>query len=119
MPGYQFKLNCRWSELPERSLLITGGWSGHTTVREVVKVDTLRECAVSSQPLMHTAKWAHAAVYHSQYLYLLGGFNDIELSECERYVCAESRWEKLAALPVACYAMSAVSMLLVAMMEKT
>jgi hypothetical protein len=66
-----------------------------------VKVDTLRECAVSSQPPMHTARFSHAAVYHSQYLYAIGGFGPSRcLSECERYSCAESRWEVLPALPV-------------------
>jgi hypothetical protein len=86
---YQFKGNCRWSELPGGSLLITGGGD-----RDILKIDTLREYAASSQPPMHTARSHHAAVYHSQYLYVLG------YSECERYVCAESRWEVLAALPV-------------------
>jgi hypothetical protein len=39
IPGYQFKIDCRWSELPGGSLLITGG----PAAREVVKIDTLRE----------------------------------------------------------------------------
>jgi hypothetical protein len=64
-------------------------------VRVVVKIDTLREYAASSQPPMNTTRRHHTAVYHSQHVYVLGR------SECERYVCAESRWEVLAALPVA------------------
>jgi hypothetical protein len=104
--GYQFNVYCQLSELPGGSLLITGGHLD--AVREVVKIDTLRECAVSSQPPMHTARYSHAAVYHSQYLYVLGGYNGRDLSECERYVCAESRWEELPDLPIACRAMSAV-----------
>jgi hypothetical protein len=107
IPGYEMKADCRWSELPGGSLLITGG---NPDVREVVKIDTMRECAVSSQPPMHTARLGHAAVYHSQYLYVLGGYCGGFLSECERYVCAESRWEVLPALPVAGYAMSAVEL---------
>jgi hypothetical protein len=48
-------------------------------------------------------------VYHSQYLYVVGGHSGYNLlSECERYVCAESQWEVRAALPVACEALSAV-----------
>jgi hypothetical protein len=50
----------------------------------------------------------HAAVYHSQYLYVLGGYNGWGLRECERYACAESQWEVLPPLPVACFAMSVV-----------
>jgi hypothetical protein len=94
--------------LPGQSLLITGGVEDNTTAREVVKIDALRECAVSLQPAMLTARHSHAAVYHSQNLYVLAGYNVFDLRECERYVCAESRWEVLPALPVACAAMSAV-----------
>jgi hypothetical protein len=95
------------SELPGGCLLITGGVVYDYEEEEVdvakdaVMIDTLREGAVSSQPPMHTARQDHAAVYHSQYLYVLGGSCWGCLDECERYVCRESRWEKLPALPVA------------------
>jgi hypothetical protein len=104
-PAYKFRFDCGCSELPGGNLLITGG---HPIVSEVVRIDTLRECAVSSQPPMHTSRWGHAAVYHSQYLYALGGWKDKYLSECERFCCVESRWEVLPALPVAYWRMSAV-----------
>jgi hypothetical protein len=108
LPSYNFKIACRVSELPGGSLLITGGTRRSISEREVEKIDTLRECAVSYQAPMHTARCEHAAVYHTQYLYVLGGYCDRYLSECERYVCAESRWEVLPAMPVACCSMSAV-----------
>jgi hypothetical protein len=98
VPHYLFKACCRWSEMPGGSLLITGGGFG---VRDVVRLDVWT-FAVSPQPPMHTARYSHAAVYHSQYVYVLG------YSECERYSCAESQWEVLPALPVAGDAMSAV-----------
>jgi hypothetical protein len=99
--AYNFKADCRWSELPGGSLLITGG----DVSSEVVKIDTHREYAASSQPLMHTARHSHAAVYHSQYLYVLGGW---DLRECERYSCAKSRWEVLPTMTVGGAFMSAV-----------
>jgi hypothetical protein len=103
---YRFNEYCCWSELPGGTLFITGG---HSSVRDVVRIDTLREWAVSSQPPMHTGKQGHAAVYYSQYLYVLGGYRrDSYLSECERYSCAESRWEVLPDLPIAGWGMSAV-----------
>jgi hypothetical protein len=80
--------------VPGGSLLITGG---RGPVRDAVKIDTLREYAASSRPLMHAARCDHAAVYHSQYVYVLRGW---WRRECERYVCAESRWEVLPSLPV-------------------
>jgi hypothetical protein len=95
-------------ELPGGSLLITGSLAvDDITARDVEKIDTLRDLVVSSLPPMHNARWSHASAFHSQNLYVLGGWNAKELSECERYVCAESRWEVLPDLPVACSAMSA------------
>jgi hypothetical protein len=101
IPGYEFKIDFRWSELPGGSLLITGGFEGYiSALSEVLKIDTLRDWAVSSLPPMTAARSCHAAVYHSQFLYVLGGvIFGRYLSECERYVCAESRWEVLPALP--------------------
>jgi hypothetical protein len=110
MPHYQFRIACCWSELPGGSLLITGGGYSERAVRDVVRVD-VGTFAVLPQPPMHTARSHHAAVYHSQYVYVLGGYDSNGvLKECERYVCAESRWEVLAALPVACCDMSAVEL---------
>jgi hypothetical protein len=108
IPSYTFKKNCCWSELPGWSLFITGG--GESVTREVVKIDT-RTLTVSEQPPMFTARRAHAAVYYAQYLYVLGGYTgSTYLSECERFVCAESRWEALPPLPTACCSMSGVVM---------
>jgi hypothetical protein len=108
IPSYTFKKNCCWSELPGWSLFITGG--GDPVTSEVVKIDT-RTWTVSEQPPMFTARRAHAAVYHAQYLYVLGGYTGSSiLSECERFVCAESRWEALPPLPTACCSMSGVVM---------
>jgi hypothetical protein len=90
VPDYQFKFYCSWSELPGGSLIITGG--GEPAVRDVVRLD-VGTFVVSSQPPMHTARFHHAAVYHAQYVYVLAGYR---LSKCEKYVCAESRWEVLA-----------------------
>jgi hypothetical protein len=107
IPGYEFRNRCRLSEMPGGSLLVTGG----DTAGEVDRIDTLREHAVFAVPPMLTARQCHTAVYHSQYVYVLGGYNQTNvdcLSECERYVCTEGQWEELPALPVAGYAMSAV-----------
>jgi hypothetical protein len=93
--------------LPGGSLLITGG-GGFGGVRDVVMLD-VGTFEVSKQRPMCTPRNSHAAVYHSQYVYVLGGW-DVRscLSSCERYSCAESRWEVLPALPVAGAFMSGV-----------
>jgi hypothetical protein len=92
--------------VPGGSLLITGG--GYPAVREVVRIDTRREFAVADCAPMLTPRQSHAAVYHTPHLYILGGSNDSALSECERYVCAENRWEALPPLPTACCGTSGV-----------
>jgi hypothetical protein len=102
VPSHEFKCGCYWSEVPGGSLLITGG--GYPdAVREVVRIDTRREFAVFHCAPMLTPRMGHAAVYHTPHLYILGGWSNFkELSECERYVCAENRWEALPHLPRAC-----------------
>jgi hypothetical protein len=95
VPSYTFKYGCSWSEVPGGNLLIT-------LEREVVRIDTRREFAVVHCPPMLTPRAHHAAVYHTPHLYILGGFDCRWLSECERYVYAETRWEALPPLPRAC-----------------
>jgi hypothetical protein len=57
---------------------------------------------------MLTPRKAHAAVYHTPHLYILGGWNGRCLGERERYECAENRWEVLPLLPRACHSTSGV-----------
>jgi hypothetical protein len=102
-----FKSDCCWSEVPGGSLLITGGGYPRA-VGEVVRIDTRREFAAVHCLSMLTPRGCHAAVYHTPHLYLLGGLNGRCLSECERYVCADNRWEVLPPLPRACYNTSGV-----------
>jgi hypothetical protein len=110
VPSYQFQLGCYWSVMPGGSLLVTGGnllitGRGSPTV---VKIDIRREFAVAHQPPMLTPRAYHAAAYHTPHLYVLGGSNDRCLSECERYVCEDNRWEPLLLLPNACFNLSGV-----------
>jgi hypothetical protein len=108
VPSYTFKRGRCWSEVPGGSLLITGG-DNQVAVREVVRIDTRREFAVTHCPPMLTPRSWHAAVYHTPHLYILGGWSDnTELSECERYACAENQWEALPPLPRACNSTSGV-----------
>jgi hypothetical protein len=101
VPSYTFKQGCHWSEVPGGSLLITGGF-GWTVTREVVRIDVVT-FEVSSQTPMLTPRGHHAAVHHTQHLYVLGGYDGSRsLSECERYVYAHNRWEALPPLPKAC-----------------
>jgi hypothetical protein len=107
VPSHTFKYDCCLSEVPGGSLLITGG--DIPTVREVVRIDTRREFAVSHCAPMLSSRREHAAVYHSQHLYVLGGRSGNRISrKCERYVFVENRWKALPPLPRACRSMSGV-----------
>jgi hypothetical protein len=107
VPSYRFRESCCWCDLPGGCLIISGG--GFPAGREVEKIDTLREFAVCHQPPMLSPRRAHGCVYHSQLLYVLGGYSgSVNSRDCERYICAESRWEALPPLPRAASFMSAV-----------
>jgi hypothetical protein len=106
VPSYRFKFFCGLSEVPGGILLITGGRD--PPVREVVRIDTRREFAVAHCSPMLTPRMGHAAVYHTPHLYVLGGGEGQSEGMCERYVCAENRWETLPPLPRACSCMSGV-----------
>jgi hypothetical protein len=109
VPAFTFsgRIRCCWSELLGGRLLITGGGCPETNL--VVKIETLREFAASQQPPMLTPRGFQACVYHAQFLYVLGGNSSQGwLSECERFVCAESRWEALPPLPSAACNISGV-----------
>jgi hypothetical protein len=88
--------------VPGEYLLITGGGKP-AAISEVERIDTRREFAVVHYSPMLSSRRSHAALYHTPHLYILGGGNGSSwLRECERYVCAENRWEALPPLPRAC-----------------
>jgi hypothetical protein len=96
IPSFRFLTASCWSELPGGVLLFTGGDQS----REAVSIGTLKEFAVVRRRPMLTERREHGTVYYAAHLYALGGAGPKE--ECERYVCAEDRWEPLLPLPVAC-----------------
>jgi hypothetical protein len=104
-----FDPDCVLTEVPGIGLVSTGG-GGLSITKKVQKIDTLREFAVSRQAPMSTARECHAAVYHARFLYVLGGrsLNSRAMIGCERYVCAENRWQPLSPLPRPCSVMRTV-----------
>jgi hypothetical protein len=54
--------------------------------------------------MISSRKW-HAAAYHAQHVYALGGYQE---EGCEKYVIPEMRWEGLPPLPAACMTSSVV-----------
>lgn len=76
-------------------------------MNHVAKIDTLREFATTTQPPMLTPRKCHSSVYHAERIYVLGGLTGAmkktdptrTTSKCERFICAENRWEALPCLP--------------------
>jgi hypothetical protein len=66
--------------------------------------------AVTYKKPMLYGRGHHAVVYHSHYVYVLGGLTKRrEIGKvCERYLRAEDRWEALPEMPSACQLVSAV-----------
>jgi hypothetical protein len=88
LPPYSFLASSNFSELLSGNLFVTGG---SPAVKDVVRIDTLREFAVLQQPPMLTARYYHAVVLHAKHLYVLGGYTgSVYLNDCERFVWAES-----------------------------
>jgi hypothetical protein len=119
IPSHKFALGCTLTELPGGSLFITGGdptaslpFTGENPgVNDVARIDALREYAVSHLLPMQTARYFHCAVYHSQHLYVVGGYAfSTTLQDCERYSFADKRWTCLPPLPRGCFWMNGVVM---------
>jgi hypothetical protein len=86
----RFCIECIWTELPDGTLLVTG----LDRQRTVCIVDTVREYAVTTKAPMIHARSLHTSVYYDQHVYVIGCAKD-----CERYACAEDRWEVFGELP--------------------
>jgi hypothetical protein len=94
------------TEVHGGNLIITGGIGRYNNW--VTMIDTRREFAVSYCSPMVSKRAGHDAVYHDQHLYVIGGCKGKVLKKCERYVCAENRWEALPSLSKACVYTSGV-----------
>jgi hypothetical protein len=90
-----------WTELPDGSLLTTGGAYGKVFSIEVPSF------AVTRRASMHFNRTTHASVYHDRYVYAVGGNSSdkeptVYLRECERYLTSEDRWEDIPPIPEFC-----------------
>lgn len=106
---FQFAFGCILAEGPGKSIHITGGTDlMRTSSNAFARIDTTREFSVVRGPPMITARIMHCAIYHREFLYVLGGFNLCDLNVCERYAFGEQRWSALESLPQFCSNMSAI-----------
>jgi hypothetical protein len=90
-----------WTELPDRSLLITGGAYG-----QVLSIQAPRFVVTRRAP-MHFNRTTHASVYYDRYVYAVGGNSSdelptVNLNDCERYLVSEDRWEDIPPIPEFC-----------------
>lgn len=96
------------SLLPGELLFIVGGnFPGDDKARTI---NVFRDLSMTFNAPMLTSRRRPCAVFHAGYVYVLGGLVSYVqvLHDCERYVCAEDRWEALPPLPTACYSSSGV-----------
>jgi len=63
---------------------------------------------VTQKTPMINGRGGHGSVYHSSYLYVIGGYNGGAMRECERLLVSEDRWEAFQPLPKGSFGLSAV-----------
>jgi hypothetical protein len=94
---HTFKFRSSLCESPEGTLFITGGGSP-TVTSEVVCIDPTTN-VVTTKPPMKTARRSHGSVLYGGFLYVIGGRNDANLAECERYDTLHNHWQPIPPLP--------------------
>lgn len=102
--NFTFKIGCCWTELPNRSLVVTGGGLFELN-RETVRIVPNKEYAVTLLPSMLSVRSCHSSVYHSGHIYAIGG---LLFRQCERFVIDEDRWENLPSLLNASISLSVI-----------
>lgn len=84
-----------------KNLIIwTGGGVGAS--RKAVQLDTDRECAAIKLTSMVSGRSFHAAIRHTDYIYVIGGLNNRPLQNCERLNLTYMTWEEISPLPLQC-----------------
>jgi hypothetical protein len=92
-------------ESPDGNLFFTGG--GYGASSKVVCIDPITN-AVTPKPPMMTARYGHGSVFDGGFLYVIGGYNDTRLAECERYDTLHNHWQPIPPLPHASNAHTAI-----------
>mmetsp|Transcript_12935 Transcript_12935/g.24022 ORF Transcript_12935/g.24022 Transcript_12935/m.24022 type:complete len:274 (-) Transcript_12935:29-850(-) len=111
-----FKEGCSWCEVPGGFLYLTGGFDT-VFLDHVISLGAEREFSVTLRPHLLTKRQDHGSVYHSGFLYIIGGnaenpegTESINLSECERYSILEGAWEAIPPLLKATCYMSVITL---------
>mmetsp|Transcript_18880 Transcript_18880/g.34175 ORF Transcript_18880/g.34175 Transcript_18880/m.34175 type:complete len:310 (-) Transcript_18880:520-1449(-) len=110
LAGYLFKDGLAWCEGPEGVIYISGGSDSSylPPYPNLDCIDTMRDFAVTPKPDMLHARYSHRIAYHIGFIYAIGGWNESEMSECERFNLSENRWESVESLPQRCYSFSMI-----------
>lgn len=99
--SFKFRYYCSICEIPNGSVMVTGGGNSHSpwsTVADVLSINT-KTLKVSGKPSMITNRYGHSSIYSRDYLYVIGGCNDNKLHKCERFHISKNRWEGLPDCP--------------------
>mmetsp|Transcript_642 Transcript_642/g.1155 ORF Transcript_642/g.1155 Transcript_642/m.1155 type:complete len:285 (-) Transcript_642:87-941(-) len=106
----EFQTGSIWCELPYGKLCFTGGVRNGINQSRVVCIDTLKECASTTEPDMLTPRRLHAATYFDNCLYIIGGIDKVFLRDCERLEVSLAKWVFFEPLPQPCLASSVVAL---------
>jgi hypothetical protein len=84
-----------WVELPDNSLLFTGGLWERRSLSHAASVNVSRDFAVLSRHSMSTARYGHCSLYVRSFVYVVSG----HVPQCERFRLHKESWEALPDIP--------------------
>lgn len=107
--SFSFMWGSVWCLMPGGALCVTGGYVRGKSVKDVVRIDSVKDFAVTQMAPMISRRSAHGSVAYQEYLYVVGGDKGKKYSkECERYSFNNNCWESIGNLPSPCYGTTVV-----------
>lgn len=93
--NFTFLAGSYWVEVPDKSLIITGGVD-HKTTKQAWKIDTNSFEVAQLEPMLQRRR-SHGSCYHAGYVYALSGLesDSFRVRNCERLSLVTNRWERI------------------------
>lgn len=97
VPLANFKEFSSWCDLPSGALYFTGG--NRPLTNSVTCLQPYKEFSVTKQASMIKERYAHSSIYFQGYIYVISGYSEVSIKECERYSLDQESWEAIPPIP--------------------
>jgi hypothetical protein len=105
--GLALKDSGSWCDLPSGSVFFCGGVQSPSFAKDAFIIDP-RSLSLVRLPEMQDARALCALGYHKGCVYVFGGYAGKNLNTCERFELKREKWSRIADMPIARSAFSAV-----------